>query len=144
MRLGCAKPGSYRRGRRQRSHASSSEQGTSTLTSTAHQQPSAFGDVWGHAASACDAASVSRVHNQEDVKPDDHTVSACVSNDLPGVMLPVGLNKAVFQQRTQEAQSGRISGACAYRRRYARRCVSSRVGADPAVTQTASGDQALA
>ena len=35
-----------------------------------------------------------RDHTQEDVKPDDHTVSACVSNDLPGVMLPVGLNQA--------------------------------------------------
>ena len=33
-------------------------------------------------------------HIQEYVKPDDHTVSACVSNDLPGVMLPVGLHKA--------------------------------------------------
>ena len=28
------------------------------------------------------------------MNPDDHTVSARVSNDLPGVMLPVGLNKA--------------------------------------------------
>ena len=37
---------------------------------------------------------MSRVHIQEDVKPYDHTVSACVGNDLPGVMLLVRLNKA--------------------------------------------------
>ena len=35
-----------------------------------------------------------RVYTQEYVKPDDRTVSACVSNDLPGVVLPVGLHKA--------------------------------------------------
>jgi hypothetical protein len=70
-----------------------------------------FGNVWGHAASACDAASVSRVQSQEYVKPDDHTVSACVSNDLPGAMLPVGLKYGFFQQRIPEPQVGRISGA---------------------------------
>jgi hypothetical protein len=32
---------------------------------------------------------VSRIHIQEDVKPDEHTVSACVSNDMPGVLPPV-------------------------------------------------------
>ena len=54
---------------------------------------------WDHAASACDdAASVSRGHTQEYVKPDDHTVSACVNNDLPGVMLPVGSAKASFSK----------------------------------------------
>ena len=70
------------------------QQWASTLICTPHQQPSAFGNVLGHAASPCDAPSLPRVHTQEYVKPDDHTVSACVSNDLPGVMLPVGLNKA--------------------------------------------------
>ena len=93
---GALSHGGVRRGGRQRSLGSSSEQGTSTLTPTPHQQPSAFVDVWDHAASARDAASVSRAHTQEyvSVKPDDHTVSACVSNYLPGVMIPVGFNTA--------------------------------------------------
>ena len=81
--------------------------GASTFTSTPHQQPSAFGYVWDHAASACDAASVSRAHTKENVNPDDHTVSACVSNDLPGVLLSVGLHKP---SSSKEHQKPKLAG----------------------------------
>ena len=37
---------------------------------------------------------MSRVHTQQHVKPDEHTVSARVSNDLPGVLPPVVSNRA--------------------------------------------------
>ena len=57
--------GDRRSGGCHRSPGSSSEQqGASTLISTPHQQPSAFGDVLDHAASPCDAASVPRVHTK--------------------------------------------------------------------------------